>query len=332
MCPGASGDQAHPAERHRRRCRGRWFATTEVTVAGIGELAGVVGELSASLRLFLIRGRLIEGRHLGRVRRLDPDRKPAISPIRGMCAAVGRARLRRARAARRRRPGRPRRRRGDCRCAIGRAVPPGELLGAADERGGHQAGGRIGRFDRLDRPASGAELKRWLGDVPGLDTSTLNDVSRPSRRPIFDGVADPVPVRSRLIPGELDEVAVPDLPAPPPRPVRPAAVGAAPAWRAAAAPMGSAERYAAACLRRLALAPEGARHPTCVAVAARLLSIAESESSGPRRRADQGRHGRQWLRRSQRPRPQRDRLTGGGGAGRAARIAPCPMMPRPTSH
>ena len=67
-------------------------------------------------------------------------------------------------------------------------------------------------FYWLDRPASGAELKRWLGDVPGLD-KTLNDVT-PNyvARPIFDGVADPVPVRLRLIPGELDEVAVPDCP------------------------------------------------------------------------------------------------------------------------
>ena len=252
---------------------------------------------SASSGLFLIRGRLIEGRHLG-VCAARPRPKASDQPIEACArrwagldfdalelpdgvdlvdldavAAIAVARL-------------------------AELFRWGELLGAADERGGHQAGGRIsGCFYWLDRPASGAELKRWLGDVPGLDTSTLNDVIDDAAD--FDGVADPVPVRSRLIPGEVDEVAVPDLPAPPPRPVRPAAVGAAPAWRAAAAPMGSAERYAAACLRRLALAPEGARHPTCVVVACRLLDRRERARRGPRRRADQGRYGRQWFRRSQ---------------------------------
>ena len=217
---------------------GRWFATTEVTVAGIGELAGLLGQLEREPRLFLIRGRLIQGRHPGRVRRLlHPDPKASDQPYFEACAqrwagldfdalelpdGVDPVDLEAVAA-----------------IAVARLAEPfrrASCWAQLTSGAGIKPGGRIRLFYWLDRPASGAELKRWLGDVPGLDTSTLNDVT-PNyvARPIFDGVADPVPVRSRLIPGELDEVAVPDLPAPPPRPVRPAAVGTAPAWRAAAA-------------------------------------------------------------------------------------------------
>ena len=48
-----------------------------------------------------------------------------------------------------------------------------------------------------------------------------------------------------------------------------------------------AERYAAACLRRLALAPEGRRHPTCVAVSCRLLALAKAGLLDPVRVAAQ---------------------------------------------
>jgi hypothetical protein len=79
-------------------------------------------------------------------------------------------------------------------------------------RAGIVSGGQIRLFHWLDRPTSGDDLKRWLRGVPGLDTSTLNPVT-PNyiARPIFDGVADPVPLRSMLIAGETDAVAVPDL-------------------------------------------------------------------------------------------------------------------------
>jgi hypothetical protein len=92
-------------------------------------------------------------------------------------------------------------------------------------------------------------------------------------------VPDPVPLRSKLIPGEGDAVNVPDLPergrqaSPHSWPLRPHH-GAAPA---------RAEAYAAACLRQLALAPEGRRHPTCLAVSCRLLALAKGGALDPRR-------------------------------------------------
>ena len=76
-------------------------------------------------------------------------------------------------------------------------------------------------FYWLDRALGRGELKRWLGTVPGLDCATLNDVTpHYTARPLFIGAADPVPVRSRLIRGAADAVAVPDLFEPAPEPAR----------------------------------------------------------------------------------------------------------------
>ena len=132
----------------------------------------------------------------------------------------------------------------------------------------------------LDRPLVRAELKRLLGDVEGLDTSTFSARQfHYTASPIFAGVDDPcIWGRITVLPG-LAEVSVPDL-----APER---------ARHAFIPIGhglgrggGAERYAEACLRRLALAPEGRRHPTCIAVACRLLSLAKG-GRHPRRVAGQ---------------------------------------------
>ena len=100
-------------------------------------------------------------------------------------------------------------------------------------------------------------------------------------RPIFDGVDDPVSRQAGVLPG-YDAVAVPDLPDPErPRPAF-APIGIGNGHR-----HGGAEAYANACLRRLALAPEGRRHATCVAVSCRLLALAKAGLLDPVRVAGQ---------------------------------------------
>ena len=95
----------------------------------------------------------------------------------------------------------------------------------------------------------------------------------------------------------------------------------------AAADRRAPRRYAAACLRRLALAPEGRRHPTCVAVSLPAAGARQGRParSDPRRRADQGRDARPRLRRAQRPRPQRGRPDPRRGRGRRSSPKDCPM-------
>ena len=150
----------------------------------------------------------------------------------------------------------------------------------------------------LDRPLVRAELDRWLGAVPGLDPSPFRCVQvHYSAQPLFDGVDDPCnDGRLALLPG-LEAVVVPDL-SEQQRPVAtfaPVSIGRAGPARA--------EAYAQACLRSLALAPEGRRHPTCVAVSCRLLALAKAGLLDPIRVASMikgvmggkgfdGRHGR----------------------------------------
>ena len=190
---------------------GRWFATTTAPAAGIAEAARVLGELEREPRLFIIRAMLIAGRHPGRVRRLlYPDPKTKDQPYFEAC---------------------PRRWAGldfDA-LTLPEGVDPVDLEAVAavaiarlpepfrrascwaqlTSGAGIKPGGRVRLFYWLERATTGAELKRWLRGVPGLDTSTLNDVT-PNfvAAPIFAAVADPVPVRSRLIAGEVDSVVV----------------------------------------------------------------------------------------------------------------------------
>ena len=127
----------------------------------------------------------------------------------------------------------------------------------------------------LDRALAREELERLLDGVPGLDLATL----RPRQlhytaSPVFLGRDDPIHERICILPG-LAEVEVGELP-PPPRTRQ--AFTPSGAGRVGAA---GAERYAQACLRRLALAPEGRRHPTCMAVSCRLLAIAKAGQLDP---------------------------------------------------
>jgi hypothetical protein len=120
--------------------------------------------------------------------------------------------------------------------------------------------------------------------VPGLDTSTLNPVT-PNyvARPIFAGVADPVPLRSMLIAGETDAVAVPDLREPARAiagwsraPVEPHPYAAP--RRGLSFKATRPERYMLTCVRAVAEARVGDRHPTIVRVAARLYGLAKGGS------------------------------------------------------
>ncbi len=70
----------------------------------------------------------------------------------------------------------------------------------------------------------GAELRRVFGSTPGLDRSTLYPATLTyTARPVFVGMADSVPVRTVVVPGEVERVAVrvpPEPPRPPAAPLR----------------------------------------------------------------------------------------------------------------
>lgn len=69
----------------------------------------------------------------------------------------------------------------------------------------------------LDRPVTGAEVERWLADVP-VDHSLFRAV-QPNyvAAPVLVGVPDPVPQRAGIFHDADDTVTVPDIPAPAPK-------------------------------------------------------------------------------------------------------------------
>jgi hypothetical protein len=122
----------------------------------------------------------------------------------------------------------------------------------------------------IARPLVRAEIVRWLGGVPGVDLQVYVPVQpHYCASPRFDGIDDPCHERLAVLPG-YPEVAVPPLP----EQQRPRATSA-PVSIGRAGPA-RAEAYAQACLRRLASAPRGARHRTCLTVSCRLLALAKS--------------------------------------------------------
>jgi hypothetical protein len=139
-------------------------------------------------------------------------------------------------------------------------------------------------FYWLDRATSGAGLKCWLKDVPGLDLSTLNDVTpHYVAKPLFVGVADPVPVRSKLIAGVVDavEVCIPPEPArprPAPEPRRaPPAAGARPyVGTVCGGRFSVADAYLLACLKGLARTPPGQGRAALTRIALRLFGLCKA--------------------------------------------------------
>ena len=147
------------------------------------------------------------------------------------------------------------------------------------------SGGPEGALVVLARPwARPARARAAARRRRGLDPATLRDVQiHYVAAPVFVGVDDPVFERIAILPG-YEEVKVPALM---PASTRPALARARPVAPRPFAPsscggfLGSAERYAEACLRRLALAPDGQRHNACLRVACRLLAIARAGQLDP---------------------------------------------------
>ena len=79
---------------------------------------------------------------------------------------------------------------------------------------------RMRLFFWLSRPLTGAQLKAWIPDQPGLDKAIFGAVQPIYvARPLFSGCPDPMRERSGVLRGLQDIVDVPDdLPAPAARP------------------------------------------------------------------------------------------------------------------
>jgi hypothetical protein len=143
-----------------------------------------------------------------------------------------------------------------------------QLTGSA----GIKPGGRIRLAYWLDRAITDQQAKRWFRRCRGVDCMLFSPVqARFTARPRFTNMAEPVSgPRSGWDFTMTNEVVVPDhVCAPPPKP-KPRMV------IAGTAPSGQARRYADGCLRALARATEGDRHPTAVRVAIRLFSLAQA--------------------------------------------------------
>ena len=263
---------------------GRWFAVTTVEVRGIAELASVLRQLERAPYSFIIRAKLIEGLDPKCVRRLlHADQASGEGPYFEPC---------------------PRRWVGldfdgldlpigvsavdlDAVAALAVARLPEPLRPAScwaqlTSSAGLKQGGRVRLFYWLDRAVRRAELKRWLGDVLGLDFATLNDVT-PNyvAKPIFIGVQDPVTIRSKVIAGAVDAVAVPDLPEPKPaRPrARPATFGGFVGARPRGAPSfssGGSEPYLRIVVDGVRHAPAGQGRQALTSAALRLYGAARA--------------------------------------------------------
>lgn len=133
----------------------------------------------------------------------------------------------------------------------------------------------------LDRPLVRAELVRWLKGIDGVDLQVFV-VVQPHyvAAPIFEDVDDPCAERLALLPGYA-EVQVPELPdyvaAFAPAEHRPYV----PPRRGIGFGMTRTEAYMLACLRAVAEATPGNRHPTIVRVAARLFGMAKAGDLDP---------------------------------------------------
>ncbi len=85
---------------------------------------------------------------------------------------------------------------------------------------GTKNGLRVRVWFRLSRPCTSGELGRIFKGTAGLDLSTIYPANLIyTAKPVFIGMADPVPVRTMLVAGIVDEVAVQVPPETPPRSV-----------------------------------------------------------------------------------------------------------------
>jgi hypothetical protein len=138
---------------------------------------------------------------------------------------------------------------------------------------GIKPGIRLRLWYWLDRPVADDEAKHWLADAP-VDRALYSPVQiHYTAAPIFAGPADdPVPVRSGWWWRHQNVVTDPELPAP-----EPIDVDRVVPWRHAGSGGGDrVQAYAEAALRAAATATAGTRHPTLMAVAVRLYSLADA--------------------------------------------------------
>jgi hypothetical protein len=249
---------------------GTWFACASIEVDGFSGLVAILERIQHEPAMLVIRGELIEGHSSGRVRKKatpDPDDPgcpyfraqprrwiaidldsfdlpPDVDPLDVRAVArAGRSLLR---------------------PEFQRAACWAQLTGSA----GFAPGGRCRLWFWLDRPASDREAKRWLKGSR-CDLSLFTPVQPHFvAMPRFVGITDPAPARSCMLDGEIDVVAVPELPEPPPKP-KPHA----PSWRGST---GRAGAYATACLRNLAGAPPGQGRDQLTRIALRLYGLSKA--------------------------------------------------------
>jgi hypothetical protein len=149
---------------------------------------------------------------------------------------------------------------------------------------GLKSGVRCHLWFWLSRPLDKPELDRWLSGVPGIDLSVFAAVQpHYTASPLFEGVDDPCHERLAVLPGYA-EVAVPDL-SEQERP-RQASTPAearryAPPARGLRFRSMPAERYMLKCLRAVADATPGDRHPTIVRISTRLFGLAKGGALDP---------------------------------------------------
>ena len=177
-----------------------------------------------------------------------------------------------------------------CAAAVLPMLPPAfhgaAMIVQATASHGIKPGARLRLWSWLDRPLSGDEAKRWLRAVP-VDASIFGAAQITyTAAPVFEGGADPLPVRMMMIDGAgVVHAPSAEALAPPPR---------TPAGPLSAACRTTGTRYGLAALSRaymaIAGAGEGARHPTAKAEAwtlARLVRrgvIGEADLVGTIRR------------------------------------------------
>jgi hypothetical protein len=157
----------------------------------------------------------------------------------------------------------------------------GQLSGGA----GMKPGLRCHLWFWLSRPLDKPELDRFLAGVPGIDLQVFVAVQiHYTAAPLFEDVDDPILERIDVLPG-LDEVEVGDLRAPAPARRSTSLPAAARDYTAPARGISfrstRAEAYMLKCLRAVAEAPPGARHPTIVRVGARLFGLAKAGALDP---------------------------------------------------
>jgi hypothetical protein len=139
----------------------------------------------------------------------------------------------------------------------------------------------------LDRPLGKPELDRWLKGVPGIDLQVfVANQPHYTASPLFDDVDDPCLLEGRIaVLAGRDEVTVPALPEPARAGTQASPLAEARDYTAPARGLSfkstSAEKYMLACLRAVAEARPGDRHPTIVRVSARLFGLAKAGALDP---------------------------------------------------